>query len=82
MPSTGMEVRYEDFKISELLDIKMKRGKASKKTGEKPERSEARKGSNFNKSGSEERSPSVTKLFVLIAFMIVLASLIACFLLR
>lgn len=75
-PSAGMEVRYEDFKISELLDIKMKQNDSRGGKGGKTKRPEARNRMLFRKaSRAEGKSSHAMKIFVLITFMTGLAAL-------
>ncbi len=75
----GVEVEYKEFKISELLDIRMARKAGTVRAGRKDEKAPplSRKETRAIKApGTEEKSGQKTSLIVIMALIIVVLTAI------
>ncbi len=80
VPSKGVEVEYKDFKISELLDIKMTGGVSSGKTMKKHGSAQEKEGGSEKAIPAEEKT-SGKELLVLTSVIVILAAMAGAYLL-
>jgi len=81
LPPKGLEVEYKEFKISELLDIKMT-GRVSSGTQVKKQATAQEREGGFEKAIPAERKTPGNKLFAVAAAIVVIAMIAGFYLLR